>query len=223
MTHSTPSPGRRESLQARLEVAVGRGEMTIDEYDSLCGRVWDAGHDDDSTELDAVAGRLERLESARAPETGRSPSPGPPAPSANPYRNPDPYRPRPADGAAPGKELVGPTPDDDRQSGTPAIFSDKTFTGRWAPQATTTWWGIFGDVKLDLREANWPAARIELDFQSAFSDATVIVPPGTIVVDRTTSILGEVSIKTSSTAPANGLTVILDGVLVFGDIKVRDR
>lgn len=198
----------------------------MEEYDDLCTRVWDAGCDDASPELDAIAGRLERIESERpadaAPGSGHLQI----AQSTNPYRQPDPYRPRPEgalDRTADGAALVGRTPDDQRQDGRPAIFSDKSLTGRWAPRATTTWWELFGDVKLDLREADWPSERIVLDFQSAMSDTTIIVPPGTVIVDETTAILSDVKIKTSRTAPANGLTVVLDGVLIFGDLKVKDH
>ena len=187
---------------------MGRGELTIADYEDLCARVWDAAHDDDSDELDAIAGRLERLESAREPES-----------PAAPVRRGGGTSPTPVDGAA----LVGATPAADRQSGTSAVLSDKKLTGRWAPMVETTWWSFFGDVKLDLREADWPAERIVLDFQSALSDVTIIVPPGTAIVDDTTGILGAVKIKTSANAPANGLTVVLDGVLMGSDVKVRDH
>ena len=135
----------------------------------------------------------------------------------------DPYRPRPEGRTDHGLELVGRTPDSDRQEGRPTLLSDKKFTGRWAPRADTTWWALFGEVKLDLRQADWPAERIVLDFQALCSDAKIIVPPGTTIVDDTTALLGEVKNKTSSTAPANGLTVVLDGFLFMSDLTVRDR
>ena len=141
----------------------------------------------------------------------------------NPYRQPDPFRPRPEGRTDHGLELVGRTPDSDRQEGRPTLLSDKKFTGRWAPRADTTWWALFGEVKLDLRQADWPAERIVLDFQALCSDAKIIVPPGTTIVDDTTALLGEVKNKTSSTAPANGLTVVLDGFLFMSDLTVRDR
>lgn len=223
MTHPGSTPGRRERLQSRLEDAVGRGELSIDEYDSLCAQVWDAERDDESGELDSIAGRLERIESARPADAAPAPEPMQIARTDNPYRQPDPYRPRTPDGTGGGAALVGRTPDDERQDGRPAIFSDKKLSGRWAPKATTTWWGLFGDVKLDLREADWPAERIVLDFQSAMSETTIIVPPGTTIVDDTTAVFGDVSIKTSQTTPSNGLTVVLDGILMMSDLKVRDK
>lgn len=223
MTNPGTPHERREHLQARLETAVGRAELSIREYDELCARVWDDELADDSPELDAIAGRLERIESARPADTAPAPDPLHAARSDNPYRQPDPYRPRPEGRTDHGLELVGRTPDSDRQEGRPTLLSDKKFTGRWAPRADTTWWALFGEVKLDLRQADWPAERIVLDFQALCSDAKIIVPPGTTIVDDTTALLGEVKNKTSSTAPANGLTVVLDGFLFMSDLIVRDR
>ncbi|MFD5867790.1 LiaF domain-containing protein [Corynebacterium sp. NPDC060344] len=254
MTRSAHDPGespnsRRDRLQSRLEVAVGRGELSIGDYDDLCARVWDAGCDDESPELDAIAGRLERIEAARPSGAAPGPDPLGTAHSGNPYRQPDPYRPRGAHGGdiahtggpggdvarrgsgsasgagagSTGAELVGNTPESERQDGRAALFSDRKMRGRWAPKATTTWWGVFGDVKLDLREADWPSDRIVLDFQSAMSETTIIVPPGTTIIDDTTVILGEVKIKASESAPANGLTVVIDGILLMSDLTIRDR
>ncbi|KGF19055.1 hypothetical protein, partial [Corynebacterium freneyi] len=64
MTNPGTPHERRQHLQSRLETAVGRAELSIGEYDELCARVWDDELADDSPELDAIAGRLERIESA---------------------------------------------------------------------------------------------------------------------------------------------------------------
>lgn len=195
-------------LQSRLEDAVGRGELTIDEYDDLCARVWADDVGDDSPELDAVAGRLERIESARGRGAGGVGGVGGGTG---------------AEVARRAGDLIGTTPESQRQGGKAVVFTERKFNGRWAPKALTTWWAVMGDVKLDLRDADWPAERIVLDVQSVMAEVKVIVPPGTAVIDETTSIMSEVSVKTSRKAPANGLTVVLDGVLVMAEVTVRDR
>lgn len=217
MTYPDPHPSRRDRLQARLEEAVGRGEITISEYEDACARVWSVDYGDDSTELDAVAGKLQRLEEAR--EHRRSAGG---APSANPHHGSGVARTGSTNVPAPqagGHDVTRP---EDRQAGSPAIFSEKKYRGRWAPRQDTTWWGLFGEVKLDLRDADWPADRLVLDFQSTFSEASIIVPPGTAVLDETTPVFGEVKISTSASVPRNGLTVVLQGILIFSDVRVKD-
>lgn len=203
--------GRRARLQQRLENAVARGDLNIDEYSDLCAAVWDTSHDEDSPELDAIAGRLERLDEARARTNPGQGHDGPGA-SISPHRN------LPA-----GRHTIGVTPPADRQKGSPAIFGDHEIEGRWAPQPETTWWSVFGETKIDLTEADFPGERLVLDVQSSFSEVRVTVPRGTRVVVNATAILSEVKQRQDPDAEANGLTVVIDGVLIFGELKIRER
>ena len=153
----------------------------------------------------------ERLDEARARTNPGQGYDGPGA-SISPRRN------LPA-----GRHTIGVTPPADRQKGSPAIFGDHEIEGRWAPQPETTWWSVFGETKIDLTEADFPGERLVLDVQSSFSEVRVTVPRGTRVVVNATAILSEVKQRQDPDAEANGLTVVIDGVLIFGELKIRER
>lgn len=104
-----------------------------------------------------------------------------------------------------------------------ALFGDLKRTGPWQLPAASRWDSIFGDVKLDLREARVPAGEIRIDARSFFGDIELLVPEGVLVDVRGKTYLGDVKQEAGTVAPAGAPRIVLTGSTVFGDVRVRAR
>lgn len=104
-----------------------------------------------------------------------------------------------------------------------AIFGDSRRSGQFVAAETTTAVSVFGDVKLDLREAVVQQDTITVTAYSMFGNVTLIVPPGFVVDARGFQVFGDLKQDTRPLgAPRpTDRTVILNGYCMFGDIKVR--
>lgn len=254
--------GRRARLQQRLEQAAALGEIDINEYDELCATIWNVENAEESPALDAIAGRLERLEGNRRTHGGAGYGNAGPSghggsgygnggptghgiagPSgngdnrpANPYGS-NPYGavgPGPSRGGAhppeasfgrgnvPARFTVSNLPEHSRQDGKATIFGEKTFAGSWAPKNETTWWSTFGELNLDLTRADLPSHRIVLDLQAFFSEIVITVPFGTSVALDVSTPMTDVVNHLNPNAEPNGLTVVIEGIAMFCELKVSE-
>ncbi|WJZ00484.1 hypothetical protein CHAN_09400 [Corynebacterium hansenii] len=125
-------------------------------------------------------------------------------------------------GSAPARFTISNSPDTPRQNGTATVFGSKEMSGWWSPKNETTWWSVFGELKLDLSRAELPSDNIVLDLQSFFSEIEITVPSGTRVIMDMTTPMTEVINHLNPNAQPNGLTVVLDGIVMFGEIKIRE-
>lgn len=82
---------------------------------------------------------------------------------------------------------------------------------------------IFGDSRLDLRDATVSETPAGVDAVAIFGDVDVHVPEGWRVDLRVTSVFGEVTDRRrelpSATEEAD---LIVTGLVLFGDLEVRD-
>lgn len=62
-----------------------------------------------------------------------------------------------------------------------SVFSSLSRSGRWTVPQQPRVVAVFGDAKVDLREADWPSDVLELRAGALFSSVTVFVPRGTEV------------------------------------------
>ncbi len=99
------------------------------------------------------------------------------------------------------------------------VFGDLKRSGRFRLDDSTTGVAIFGDVFLDLREAELPA-RVELTVYTLFGDVKIIVPPGVTVQVSGFALFGDDKIDGTSPAPG-GPTLAIHRVGAFGDVKVK--
>lgn len=92
-----------------------------------------------------------------------------------------------------------------------------TSEGAWREAATAT--AVFGDARVSVADdgASWAAVTAI----SVFGDVEVSVPAGWRVVDRTTTLFGDVRIPKDQPDYAEAPVVELHGVAIFGDAKVR--
>lgn len=104
-----------------------------------------------------------------------------------------------------------------------ALFGDLKRSGPWALPAHSRWDTIFGDVKLDLREAQVPAGEIVIDARTCFGDVELLVPEGVLVEVRAKAWLGDVKQDAGMAGPAGAPRIVLTGSTVFGDVRVQAR
>jgi Domain of unknown function (DUF1707)/Cell wall-active antibiotics response 4TMS YvqF len=104
-----------------------------------------------------------------------------------------------------------------------SVFGDLSRSGPWRLPQRIRWRTVFGDVKLDLREAQVPAGTIEIDASTVFGDVELLVPEGVLVEVRSRAFLGDVKQRAGSSAPAGAPRVVLTGRTVFGDVRVDAR
>jgi hypothetical protein len=79
---------------------------------------------------------------------------------------------------------------------------------------------VFGDARLDLRGVDLPRPSV-VEAVAVFGDADVVVPDDWVVVVEATTIFGDVRDQRRS-HPAGDPDLILDGVAVFGDVRLTD-
>lgn len=103
------------------------------------------------------------------------------------------------------------------------VFGDHKRDGPWRVPARSSWETLFGDVKLDLREAQVPAGEIEIDVKTVFGDVELLVPEGVVVEIRSSTFLGDIKQDAGMVAPAGAPRIVLTGWTTFGDVRVRAR
>lgn len=104
-----------------------------------------------------------------------------------------------------------------------SAFGDLRRSGGWTLPASSRWSTVFGDVKLDLREAHVPAGEIVVDAGTVFGDVELLVPEGVVVEVRSRTFFGDVKQEAGTAAPAGAPRIVLTGWTVFGDVRVRAR
>ena len=119
-------------------------------------------------------------------------------------------------GGAPAAAAVAP-------ASASAVFGDVRRSGRWLVPVESRWKSFFGDVVIDLREAQVPSAEVVIDAGSVFGEIDLLVPEGIAVEVRARSVLGGVEQEVGGLAPAGAPRVVLTGRTVFGDVRVRSR
>ena len=104
-----------------------------------------------------------------------------------------------------------------------AVFGDLRRSGAWTVPERSRWDSVFGDVVLDLREAQVREAEVEIEAGTVFGDIELLVPEGITVEVRTRTVFGDIGQDAGEVAPPGSPRVILSGWTVFGDVSVRAR
>lgn len=89
------------------------------------------------------------------------------------------------------------------------------------PVGKTSVTAIFGDADVVLDEAGLDGDLALVTATVVFGDVHVGVPWGWRVQDRTTALLGEVSVPSDQPPPAERRVVELHGLMLFGEARVR--
>lgn len=78
---------------------------------------------------------------------------------------------------------------------------------------------ILGEAKVDLTEARFDAQVVHLNLQNVLGEVRIRLPEGVHVVDRLSNIMGEVKV-TGTTGDPNSVTLVLEGTLLLGSVRV---
>jgi hypothetical protein len=101
-----------------------------------------------------------------------------------------------------------------------AVLGDIRREGPWLVPAQMRIGVLLGDATLDLRTARFEATQTFIDAWIWLGDLKLLVPDGVSVLDNTTHVLGNSTMK-GMRAPKPGQYVItVQGVLLLGDVKV---
>ena len=95
-------------------------------------------------------------------------------------------------------------------------------SGTWTVEAENSFRTWFGNIKLDLRQAQISAAETRIHARALFGNIDLLVPEGVEVELQAVTQVGRTKVESGS-----GITgaprIVLTGGTFFGDIKVRHR
>ena len=115
--------------------------------------------------------------------------------------------------AAPAEEAV-------RQR---ALFSNFTRQGRWRIARQGRYSAVFGNVKLDLREAVLPGPELDIEARAVFGTVDVIVPEGVLVELSGGAALSSQELLVEGDAPAGAPVIRIHHRGLCGSLHVRSR
>jgi hypothetical protein len=118
--------------------------------------------------------------------------------------------------SAPRAEIAAPTQFS-------AVFGDVRRGGSWTVPAESRWRSVFGDVVLDVREARMTSPEVRIEARSFFGDVELLVPEGIEVDLHARTLFGDVKQEAGDAAAPGAPRIVLTGVTVFGDVRVRAR
>jgi hypothetical protein len=113
--------------------------------------------------------------------------------------------------------------DDDRLEAPPlppsvvSVLGSVKRGGRFSVPPELHLTAVLGELKLDLREALFPARQVLFVANAVCSSLHVLLPPGVTVVDQSVSVMA--SHDVSQTGAEHGPVIYLDGWSVCSDVK----
>ncbi|GHE77249.1 hypothetical protein GCM10018785_51850 [Streptomyces longispororuber] len=135
-----------------------------------------------------------------------------PAPGAKPP-GPGPAPDGPAPGAVP--EAAGRT--------LYAVLGDTARRGRWRPARRTHAYALFGDVVVDLSEAEFEHRQILVRGVALFGEVRVRVPENVSLRGHGTAVLGTFDVDTLESAERDAPVVFVSGMAVCGSVTARPK
>ena len=102
-----------------------------------------------------------------------------------------------------------------------AIFSGVSRTGRWRVRRKNQALAVFGGIDLDLREAIFEGATIEMSGICCFGSLDIKVPAGVEVRNEMVGIFGDTAIKYLGDPIPGAPILVIKGLTLFGGVTVR--
>jgi len=97
------------------------------------------------------------------------------------------------------------------------VFGSLKRNGRFSVPPELQVKTAFGELKLDLRDALFPAKHVLLVAESLCASVEVLLPEGVTVVDHTSALMS--SHNVSQASEEHGPVIHLEGWSVFSDVK----
>jgi Domain of unknown function (DUF1707)/Cell wall-active antibiotics response 4TMS YvqF len=104
-----------------------------------------------------------------------------------------------------------------------ALFSNYRREGRWQIALRGRYSAVFGNVRLDLREAVLPGPEIEIEAKAVCGSVEVIVPEGVHVELTGGGALSSQELKVEGRAPEGAPVIRIHHRGAFGSLAVRSR
>ncbi|WP_203568108.1 DUF1707 SHOCT-like domain-containing protein [Aestuariimicrobium ganziense] len=101
-----------------------------------------------------------------------------------------------------------------------AIMATRRREPGWQMPRRTSINVVMGDAILDLRGGVMQARECEINVNCVMGDVKLHVPDGVIVIDRTTSVMGDITVKGMRPAPVGSPTITITGFVMMADVKV---
>ncbi|HIW90724.1 MAG TPA: cell wall-active antibiotics response protein [Candidatus Corynebacterium avicola] len=211
---------RRQSLNEKLTLAVGQGRIDLSEFSTISDAVWSVTDVDRFERLEhLVAGKSGTPDDVDEAEIDRLAGKAAPAPVAKPKGSISSFSNAISNLEANTVVPAGHTP---TQS---TWFGDIDLDGTMQLGEREGYRVVFGDLKLDLREATLTESTTVLEVSSVFGDVKLTVPPGVQVVNRMSLTFGDVKVsqREGGATPnyPGAPTVVVTGRSIFGDLRVR--
>jgi len=102
-----------------------------------------------------------------------------------------------------------------------AVLSEVKRVGPWRVRHRHLANVFMGSVHLDLTEATFDSPVIEVTGTQIMGSVFLRVPPGTVIRDEVTNVLGETSIKNVGEADPARPVIVLKLTNIMGEVKVR--
>lgn len=104
-----------------------------------------------------------------------------------------------------------------------AIFSGVERKGVWELSDDNVAVAVFGEVKIDLRQATIPAGESEIRAFAILGSVEIIVEPGTLVDCSGIGILGEFSGTKNTPTRADSPVIRVTGLAMLGSVTVKEK
>jgi Domain of unknown function (DUF1707) len=102
-----------------------------------------------------------------------------------------------------------------------AVFGGVTRSGRWRVRRKIHSVALFGGVDLNMREAIFEGATVEMSGFWCFGGLDIKVPAGMEVRDQTVGIFGGTDIRDVGDRLPGAPTLVIKGATLFGGVSVR--
>ena len=104
-----------------------------------------------------------------------------------------------------------------------ALFSNFTRQGRWRIASESRYSAVFGNVKLDLREAVLPGPAVDIEAKTVFGTIELIVPESVLVELSGGGALSSQELKIEGAAPDGAPVIRIHHRGLCGSLGVRSK
>ncbi len=101
------------------------------------------------------------------------------------------------------------------------ILSRSDRSGRWQVPKQLKLFSLLAGSNLDFSDAEFYCPQVTIDVTCILSNETIYVPENVNVVSRAFALLGSIENSTHSVSNKNAPTIILEGFVLFGSIKIK--
>jgi hypothetical protein len=102
-----------------------------------------------------------------------------------------------------------------------SIFGNSKREGVWDVPKEIRVFSIFGNSILDFNEARFTSMTTHINVSSAFGNTIIYIPEDIKIVSYVSCVFGGVKDKAPSSNGIDTPTIILDGLVLFGNVRIK--